>query len=569
METPGKRTPSLKEDKKKTPKDKKKRRCIQEKEINKFVELLFGDKRSKQAIVIGGGRKMEKAIFISTDISLPIEGYRLQISPKQINIAASTTTGLFYALQSVRLLLPTDVERPQKDASISWKLPAMTIEDAPRFGYRGMMLDVARYFIPKETVISMIKVAAMIKINRLHFHLVDDNGWRVEIKGYPKLTEVGAWRVKREGPFSGRKNALPGEKATYGGFYTQEDIKEIVACATENHIEVIPEIEMPAHSNAALASYPELACPVVDLPITVIPGMGAYNGRIVYCAGNEKVFTFLEKVLDQVMELFPSSYVHLGGDEASKYYWERCPLCQKRMKEEKIENLEELQCYFMNRMARYVQSKGKKVMGWDEWTNGTMIDGAVILGWQGMGTAGYKAAKLGHNFIMTPSDILYFDYYQGPQWFEPRTYFGDNTLLRVYNYEPVQPEWEPEAAARLLGIQGSLWTEFLNKPDDVPYLLLPRLAALAETGWIPKGTKRWEDFLIRLDKLTERFDQMGMIYSRAMFNLDHQVTIAPNRTLLVQLSCIRPDVEIRYSTDGTEPTATSFLWNKTLTVTSN
>ena len=511
------------------------------------------------------GEKKGKISFL-TDDALKSEAYHLEITPRQIIVKASDTKGFFYALQTIRQLLPASIEGTAVAETADWSVPAMTIKDEPRFGYRGLMVDVARFFIPKENLLRIIDCMGMLKINTLHLHLVDDNGWRIEIKRYPLLTEIGSRRVDRPGKsFPERRNPRQGEPTVEKGFYTQEDIREIVAYAARHQVEVIPEIEMPAHTNASLAAYPELACPVVDTPITVIPGMGGKNSRIVYCAGNDSVFSFLEDVIDEVIELFPSKYIHLGGDEASKYYWEKCPKCQARMKAEGIEHVEELQSYFMRRMSKYVQSKGKEVIGWDELTNSTLPDDVIIFGWQGLGNAALKAAKQGHRFVMTPARVLYLIRYQGPQWFEPLTYFGNNTLLDVYNYEPVQNDWKPEYADLLMGVQGSLWTEFCSSPQDVNYLLYPRLMALADLAWTPKGTKDWQGFLNRIDSLLPHLDAMGVNYARSMFNIDHKVT-PDNGKLSVDLSCIRPDVEIRYTTDGSEPAADSKLYKSPLTV---
>ena len=387
------------------------------------------------------------------------------------------------------------------------------------------MLDAARFFIPKENVLRIMDCMAMLKLNKLHFHLCDDNGWRLEIKKHPRLTEVGAWRVdRRDVPFHSRRNPKLGEATPVGGFYTQEDMKEMIAYAAERQIEVIPEIEMPAHSNAALASYPELACPVVKNFIGVLPGLGGTHANIIYCAGNDSVFAFLQDVIDEVVELFPSRYIHLGGDEANKTNWEKCSLCQARMKKEHLTHEEDLQGYFMKRMCEYVQSKGREVIGWDELTNSTIPDGTIILGWQGMGTAALKAAELGHPFIMTPARIMYLIRYQGPQWFEPVTYFGNNTLWNVFDYEPVQEDWKPEYTSLLMGVQGSMWTEFCNKPEDVDYLLFPRLAALAEVAWTPAGTKDWSGFLKRMDAYNAHIAEKGIVYARSMYNIQQTVT---------------------------------------------
>ena len=324
---------------------------------------------------------------------LSAEAYRLHVDSNGVLIEAGGYAGGFYALQTLRLTLPAAIESFSPVEGVDWTIPAMHVVDSPRFAYRGLMLDVSRYFIPKENVLQIIDCMAMLKLNKLHLHLTDDNGWRLEIKRYPRLTEVGSRRVNRNGvPFPDRRNPLPGESTSVGGYYTQDDMREIIAYAQARQVEIIPEIDMPAHSNAALAAYPELACPVVDKYIGVLPGLGGDHADIIYCAGNEQTFHFLEGVIDEVAALFPSKYIHLGGDEAWKTYWKKCPLCQQRMKDENLPDEEELQSYFMRRMSRYVQSKGKEVMGWDELTNGTLPEGAIIFGWQGFGNAALKAA---------------------------------------------------------------------------------------------------------------------------------------------------------------------------------
>ena len=527
---------------------------------------LFTSSAGFPPMVNTGSSAASASVIFSTDTTLVKESYKLDITPSRISINAADKAGFFYAIQSIRQLLPPAIESKEPVNNIQWNVPTLGIQDSPRFPYRGLMLDVSRFFIPKENIIKIIDYMAMLKLNKLHLHLVDGNGWRLEIKKYPRLTEIGAWRVARESDFSQRKNAQPEEPTPVGGFYTQEDMKEIIAYAGAHQVEIIPEIEMPAHTNSSLAAYPELACPIVKDFISVIPGMGAHASEIVYCAGNDKVFSFLEDVIDEVADLFPSHYIHLGGDEASKRYWKECPLCRARMKVEGITDVEDLQGYFMNRMADYVKSKGKQVMGWDELTNSKIPEDAVI--WQGLGTAEYKAGKLGHKFIMTPARVLYLIRYQGPQWFEPRTYFGNNTLKNVYDYEPIQPEWEPEVTANLLGVQGSLWTEFTNSPEDAEYLIFPRLAAVAEIAWSGKDRKDWPGFLKRLDVLTQHYDYLGVNHARSMFNIDHLVT-GNNDTLKVALTCIRPDMEIRYTTDGNEPVATSSLYTDSLVVTND
>lgn len=529
---------------------------------------LFTSSAGFTPVVNTGSSAASASVIFSTDTTLVKESYKLDITPSRISINAADKAGFFYAIQSIRQLLPPAIESKEPVNNIQWNVPTLGIQDSPRFPYRGLMLDVSRFFIPKENIIKIIDYMAMLKLNKLHLHLVDGNGWRLEIKKYPRLTEVGAWRIAREGDFSQRKNAKPGEPTPVGGFYTQEDMKEIIAYASARQVEIIPEIEMPAHTNSSLAAYPELACPIVKDFISVIPGMGAHASEIVYCAGNDKVFSFLEDVIDEVADLFPSSYINLGGDEASKKNWKKCPLCQARMKTEGYTDIEDLQGYFMNRMSDYVKSKGKQVIGWDELINSKIPDGATILGWQGMGTAGYKAGQLGHKFIMSPARVLYLIRYQGPQWFEPRTYFGNNTLKGVYDYEPIQPDWDPKVAANLIGVQGCMWTEFCYSAEDVEYLLFPRLAAVAEIAWSGKDRKDWPGFLKRLDVLTQHYDYLGVNHARSMFNIDHLVT-GNNDTLKVALTCIRPDMEIRYTTDGNEPVATSSLYTDSLVVTND
>ena len=502
----------------------------------------------------------EGNLVFHPDTTLKAEAYELDITPTRIDVKAADTRGFFYALQSLRLMLPPAIEGGTQTGE-PWAVPAGRIADNPRFGYRGYMLDVARYFLPKEDVLRLIDCIAMLKINRLHLHLTDDNGWRLEIKKYPRLTEVGAWRVDRgDRPFPERRNPKPGEPTTQGGFYTQEEMKEIIRYAADRQIEVIPEIDIPAHSNAALASYPEYACPVVKDFIGVLPGLGGANSDIIFCAGNDRTYSFLEDVLDEVMALFPSRYVHLGGDEARKTHWRECPLCQARIRRERLSDEEALQGYFMGRMADYVRSHGKEVIGWDELTNSQLPDESIILGWQGFGNAALKAAAQGHRFIMAPARILYLIRYQGPQWFEPLTYFGNNTLKDVYDYEPVQADWKPEYEPLLMGMQACLWTEFCNKPEDVFYLTFPRLAALAETAWSPKGHKDWASFLKGLDNYLAHLKVMGIVTARSMFNIQHTVSPTADGRLEVDLTCERPDVEIRYTTDGSQPDGKSTVY---------
>lgn len=536
----------------------------QAEQVRQFTELLTRAGGFTPRIKVDS-RKGD--VCLVTDATLKSEAYKLEITTKKITIRASDLQGFYYALQSIRQLLPSAIESEQVTENVDWTVPALTITDQPRFGYRGLLVDVARFFSPKENLLRIIDCMAMLKLNKLHLHLVDDNGWRIEIKKYPLLTEIGSCRVDRPGKtFPERRNPRQGEPTVEKGFYTQDEIREIVRYAQERHIEVIPEIEMPAHSNAALAAYPLLSCPVVDKFIGVLPGLGGNHADVIFCAGNDSVFTFLQDILDEVLELFPSKYIHLGGDEARKTHWEECPLCQARMKAENLENTEELQGYFMARVARYVQNKGREVIGWDELTNARIPEGSIILGWQGYGQAALKAAELGHRFIMTPARILYLIRYQGPQWFEPITYFGNNTLKDVYDYEPVQKDWTPQAASLLMGVQACMWTEFCNSPADVDYLLFPRLSALAEVAWTKPARKNWASYLKAMDHFNEHLAAKGIVYARSMYNIQQTVTPKEGR-LQVELDCIRPDVQVRYTMDGSMPTVQSPLYTKPLMLT--
>lgn len=536
----------------------------QAEQVRQFTELLTRAGGFTPRIKVDS-RKGD--VCLVTDATLKSEAYKLEITIKKITIRASDLQGFYYALQSIRQLLPSAIESEQVTENVDWTVPALTITDQPRFGYRGLLVDVARFFSPKENLLRIIDCMAMLKLNKLHLHLVDDNGWRIEIKKYPLLTEIGSCRVDRPGKtFPERRNPRQGEPTVEKRFYTQNEIREIVRYAQERHIEVIPEIEMPAHSNAALAAYPLLSCPVVDKFIGVLPGLGGNHADVIFCAGNDSVFTFLQDILDEVLELFPSKYIHLGGDEARKTHWEECPLCQTRMKAESLENTEELQGYFMARVARYVQNKGREVIGWDELTNARIPEGSIILGWQGYGQAALKAAELGHRFIMTPARILYLIRYQGPQWFEPITYFGNNTLKDVYDYEPVQKDWTPQAASLLMGVQACMWTEFCNSPADVDYLLFPRLSALAEVAWTKPARKNWASYLKAMDHFNEHLAAKGIVYARSMYNIQQTVTPKEGR-LQVELDCIRPDVQVRYTMDGSVPTAQSPLYTKPLMLT--
>ena len=506
-------------------------------------------------------------IYVRKDGSLQEEAYVLEVNPDNIRIKAADVKGVFYALQTLRQLLPSEIESNSLKEGVIWQVPSVCIKDEPRFGYRGLMVDVARRFIEKEHLFRIIDTMGMLKLNKLHLHLTDDNGWRLEIKRYPLLTSIGSKNVERKGQvFPERRNARQGEPLVDGGFYTQEDMKEIIAYAANRQIEVIPEIAMPGHSNAALSAYPLLACPVVDKYIGAIPGLGADHTHIVYCAGNEDVFTFLQHVIDEVAELFPSQYIHVGGDAIRNTHWEKCPLCRERMQKEGLDSEMDLLGYFMRRMDRYIRGKGRKVMGWEEVMDANLSKGAVVFDWHGYGHGAVKAGKQGHDFIMASTGSMYLNHYQGPQWQEPVLAFnGSNTLKNIYMYEPIERYWTMSMRSHLLGIQAALWTEFCDSPDDVDYLLYPRLGAVAEALWSSPIVKRWERFVSSVEAYQERWEMKGIQPSKSIYNIQHEVTPSFG-DLRITLNCLHPNVEIRYTTDGSDPHEYSMLYRKPWTI---
>ena len=457
------------------------------------------------------GEKKGKISFL-TDDALKSEAYHLEITPRQIIVKASDTKGFFYALQTIRQLLPASIEGTAVAETADWSVPAMTIKDEPRFGYRGLMVDVARFFIPKENLLRIIDCMGMLKINTLHLHLVDDNGWRIEIKRYPLLTEIGSRRVDRPGKsFPERRNPRQGEPTVEKGFYTQEDIREIVAYAARHQVEVIPEIEMPAHSNAALASYPHLACGDQPGPFRVAEWWGIYED--VYCAGKEETFRFLEDVLTEVMELFPGKYIHIGGDECPKERWKKCAYCQKRIKEEGLKDEFELQSYFVKRIEKFVNEKGREIIGWDEILEGGLAPRATVMNWRDT-SEGIKAARQHHDVIMAPNAFLYFDYIQGDRAQEPLAIgWGYNPTERVYVYEPVPEQLAPEHRPYIIGVEAPLWTEHIDTYRKAEYMLFPRLMALSEIAWSVPEVKDLKNFKEeRLPVHLAWLDTTGIIY---------------------------------------------------------
>lgn len=439
------------------------------------------------------------------------EEYRLTVKKSKVTLTAATPEGLFRGVQTIRQLLPPQIESSMLLSDVKWTMPGVSVTDYPRFEWRGMHLDVSRHFFDVGFVKRYIDILAIHKLNVFHWHLVDDQGWRIEIKKYPRLTEVGAWRVDREDrPWNAREPQRPDEKATYGGSYTQEEIKEIVAYAAERYITVVPEIEMPAHVGSALAAYPEYSC--TGGPFTVPPG-SVWPITDIYCAGKDETFAFLEDVLTEVIELFPSQYIHIGGDEADKTEWRRCRDCQAKIHKEGLGDEDELQSYFVKRIEQFLISKGRKLIGWDEILEGGLAPEATVMSWQGF-EGGIAAARSGHHAVMTPVSHCYFNIYQGDPATEPISYRGLITLQKVYSFEPVPQELTPEEGKYIIGAQGCLWTEYVTDGKTAEHMILPRLTALSEVVWSSPERRTWEGFSTRLPKMMERFDAMGLAYSK-------------------------------------------------------
>lgn len=483
----------------------------------------------------------KNALIFEQDNQIQPEGYTLEVTNEKINIKASDFNGYLYAVETLRLLLPAEIERNQKTTQ-KWSVPALKIDDKPRFQWRGLMLDIVRHFFEKEYLLQTIDLMAMLKLNVLHLHLVDDQGWRVEIKKYPKLTEVGAWRVDQEDKhWDARKVNDPNEKGTYGGYYSQDDIREIVAYAHSRGIEVMPEIEMPAHVMSALAAYPHLSCH--QKPIAV-PSGGVWPITDIYCAGKESTFTFLEDVLTEVMDLFPSKYIHIGGDEATKTEWAKCPDCQRRMKSENLTDLHDLQTYFINRIDVFLTKNGRKLVGWDEIVGSTLSKNATVMSWRGF-EGGIKASAQGNDVIMTPGDFCYLDQYQGEPDYEPVTIGGNNPLHKVYQFDPITEGMTEAQQSHILGGQGNLWSEYVTTEAQSQYMIFPRMLALSEALWSPKKERNWENFVWRTERIFQRFDVMGVNYAKSTYQVKINEEVLDGK-VKITLASEYPNANIRY-----------------------
>ena len=479
----------------------------------------FADRLSrvtgKQSLVSEGHSRT--GINFVVDPALAPEEYSLVVNRKAVIIKASALNGFIYAIQTVKQMLPEEIFSDSLDQDEDWKLKCVVIKDAPRFAYRGMHLDVSRHFWSVDEVKRYLDVMQVHKLNRFHWHLTDDQGWRIEIKKYPRLTEKGA--VRKEtlvGHLQPKDNVFDGTPYGEGLFYTQDQIREVVAYAAARGITVIPEIDLPGHMVAALACYPELGC--TSGPYEVWPMWGVADD--VLCPGNEKTFEFIENVLSEVADLFPSEYIHIGGDECPKVRWEKCPKCQARIKALGLEADERhsaeyfLQSYVTERVEAFLATRGKRIIGWDEILEGKLAPDATVMSWRGI-SGGLEAARLGHDAIMTPNSYLYFDYYQSEnQDAEPLAIGGYLPVSKVYSYEPFEEGMTEEEKSHIIGVQANLWTEYITTESQLEYMLLPRLAALSEVQWCQPQNKNWERFEDCVDDVCDIYDQMGYNYAR-------------------------------------------------------
>jgi hexosaminidase len=491
----------------------------------------------------------------SQNVEIGKEGYLLTVYADSVSIVANEAPGLFYGTQTFLQLLPKEIESKKLISNVSWSVSCIQVKDYPRFGWRGMMLDVSRHFFTKEQVKGFIDEMVRYKFNRLHWHLTDDEGWRIEIKSLPKLTQVGAWRAERVGSWAEFTPPTPDEPRTYGGFYTQDDIREVVQYAKDNFVEVIPEIDMPGHSSAFVAAYPEISGTpgtyVVNSGEKLIdwslPGHPALVDNTISPA-NEKAYEYIDKVMTEVAKLFPYDYIHMGGDECSKNFWEKNEAIAQLMKKERLKDMNEVQSYFVRRMEKIIQSKGKKMIGWDEILEGGLTGNAVVMSWRGM-KGGIEAAHLGHQVIMSPSTHAYLDLRQGDAITEPPVY-STVRLNQSYSFEPVPDGVD---AKLVLGGQANIWTERMINWRSVQYMVYPRAWSIAETLWSPKEAKNWDSFVAKTEKHFERMDVAEMKYAATLYDCVFNPKKSDKGDLQIELSTEVKGIDIFYTFDETNP----------------
>ncbi len=494
------------------------------------------------------GKELDNMIVFKENNSLGDEAYSLNISPLKIVINYKSTRGGLYALQTLLQILPLELLTPSAKniPTQVWDIPTVIIEDKPRFGYRGIMLDAARHFFPVTDIKRFIDIMSLYKFNTLHWHLTDDQGWRIEIKKYPRLTEIGSIRKTsmlghyRDQKFDGKP---------HGGFYSQDEIKDLIRYAAAKQITVVPEIEMPGHAVAALAAYPEFGCNT-DKIYEVASLWGVHDD--VFCP-RESTFKFLEDVLTEVMALFPSKYIHIGGDECPKTQWKQSKFCQDLMRKEGLKDEHELQSYFIKRIDKFVSSKGKSIIGWDEILEGGLSPNATVMSWRGV-EGGIAAAKQNHDVIMSPTTFNYLDYYQAEPATEPLAIGGFLPIEKTYSFEPVSDELSAEQATKIIGVQANVWTEYIDNEAYLEYMTYPRAIAVAEVAWSGKGMKNWTDFAYRLRQHFKRLELAKINFSPRFLDVKATPSTANNK-MMITLSSLDSSAEIRYTTDGTEPNA--------------
>ncbi len=525
--------------------------------LSEYVAQMTGLQLQTEAAatVDAGAANGHIALTLGLDPEKP-EAYRLTVGKEGVTIVGGSEAGVFYGIQTLRKALPV--------VSGSVLLPAVEVNDWPRFGYRGAHLDVSRHFIGVDSVKRFIDMLALHNMNRFHWHLTDDQGWRIEIKSRPELTTVGSKRKATViGHNSGRYDSVP-----YGGFYTQDQAREVVAYAAERHITVIPEIDLPGHMLAALTAYPELGC--TGGPYEVWGQWGVAED--VLCAGNDATLKFIDEVLGEVVDLFPSEYIHVGGDECPKVRWKSCPKCQARIRalgikgDDKHTAEEYLQSFVINHAEKFLNARGRQMIGWDETLEGGLAPNATVMSWRGV-EGGIEAARQKHQAIMTPTTYLYFDYYQSKETDkEPIAIGGHVPVEMVYNYEPVSPLLTPEEAEYIIGVQANLWTEYIPNFRQVEYMELPRMAALAEIQWSDPGRKNYNEFLARLPQLVRIYDLMGYNYATHVFDVNVSFTPNPAKGVLDVAMTAIDGAPIHYTLDGTEPTEASSRYVDTLRI---
>jgi hexosaminidase len=493
----------------------------------------------------------------TADAATGSEGYRLKVAPDMVTISANKPAGIFYGIQSLLQLFPKEIESRQPVTSVNWQAPVCDIMDYPRFGWRGLMFDVSRHFFTKEEVKQFIDDMVRYKYNILHWHLTDDEGWRIQIKSLPRLTEVGAWNVKRVGTFGNFVPPTNDEPRNYGGFYTQEDIREVVAYARDRYVNIVPEVDIPGHSLSVIASYPELSCTPGAETYKVRSGEKTMNWHAngftalidnTLCPANEKVYDFLDKVFTEVAQLFPFNYIHMGGDECAKNFWEKSPQIKSLMEREKLKDMHEVQSYFVKRVSKIISSKGKKMIGWDEILEGGLPANAAVMSWRGM-KGGIEAAKMGHEVVMTPTTYVYLDYMQTDAAIEPPVY-ATLTLKKTYEFEPV-----PEGVDAMLikGGQGNVWTEQIYNTRHLQYMVWPRAFAIAEAVWSPKDKRNWQEFYPRVEAQFGRFDLAGRKYAPAMYDPVITVRKEGEKGLIIDMKKEIDDLDLYYTFDNSFP----------------